>query len=272
MHNAVLKDLCLHRYNHWKLLVLCTNFSAEGFRYITCQPADEDASMQAMHPCMHGGSFDFMTNDSTALLHLVTFGCCRTRGNKKHLHFLLGKAFAGDVAINKCRHMCFGQQFVWVTDCYTLKFILSYDGWNPSILHLQMQFMCWDMIIEHRNDVCLTNADYFSMLSANLCFNSLLKEYIQQAHTLCCCSPAPTKMPIVPELQPYFHGPRINSPKSQLPPQGLTMHASVPTIPATAGLQHLQNCPSDASLNHQMLAMLHCAVSTIPTICKLQVC
>jgi hypothetical protein len=155
----------------------------------------------------------------------------------------LSKALAGVVAINKCRHMCFGQRFVWVTDCYALKFILSYNGWNPSNLHLQMQFMCWDMIIEHRNNACLTNADYFSRLGADLCFNPLLKEYVQQAHTLRCCSPAPTDMPIAPKFQPYFRGPCISSPKSQPPPLGLAMHAKVATIPATTGLQHLQNWP-----------------------------
>jgi hypothetical protein len=240
---SVLKDLCLRQYDHQKLLVLCTKYSAEGFGYVACQPADDNASMHAMHQCMHGSSFDFMTKDSTALLHPVTFGCCRMRGNKKRLHSHLGKAFAGDVAINKCHHMCFGQRFVWVTDCYALKFILSYDVRNPSILCLQLQFMCWDMIIKHRNDVCLTNVDCFSRLGADLCFDPLLKEYIQQAHALCCCSPVPNDMPIAPEFQPYFRGPRINSPKSQLPPQGLTMHANVATIPATAGLQHLQNLP-----------------------------
>jgi hypothetical protein len=81
MPEAVLKDLCLCGYNHWKLLVLCTYFSAEGFGYVACQPADNNASMQAMHQCMHGSSFDFMTKDSTALLHPVAFGCCRTRDN-----------------------------------------------------------------------------------------------------------------------------------------------------------------------------------------------
>jgi hypothetical protein len=134
MHQAVLKDPRLHWYDHQKLLILHINFSAKGFGYIACQPADNDASMQAMHKCMKGGSFNFMTKDSTALLHPVAFGCCCMRSNEKRLHSHLGKAFAGDVAINKCRHMRFGQQFVWVTDCYALKFILSYNGWNPSIL------------------------------------------------------------------------------------------------------------------------------------------
>jgi hypothetical protein len=223
---------------------------------------------------MHGGSFKFMTKDLTTLLHLVTFGCCHMRGNEKLLHSHLGKAFSGDVAINKCRLICFGQQFIWVTDCYALKFILLCDGRNPLILCLQMQFLCWDMIIKHRNNICLTDADYFSRLGANLCFDPLLKDYVQQAHTLHRRSPAPSKMPIAPEVQPFFCCPCINSPKSQPPLQGLAMHADVATIPATAGLQHLKigQCPLDASLNHWTPAMLHRAVSTIPKLCKLQVC
>jgi hypothetical protein len=138
MRKAVFKDPRLCRYDHRKLLVLCTNFSAEGFGYVAYQQADGNASMKAMHQCMHGGSFNFMTKDSTALLHPVAFSCRHTHGNENRLHSHLGKAFAGDVAINKCRHMCFGQRFVWVTDCYALKLFLSYNGWNPSILHLQM--------------------------------------------------------------------------------------------------------------------------------------
>jgi hypothetical protein len=74
MRKIVLKDLCLHQYDHWKLLVLCTNFSAEGFGYDACQPADNNASMQAIYHCMHSSSFNFMTKDSTALLHPVAFG------------------------------------------------------------------------------------------------------------------------------------------------------------------------------------------------------
>ncbi len=112
MRESVLKDLCLCQYDHWKLLVLHTNFFAEGFGYVACQPADDNASMHAMHQCMHDSSFNFMTQDSTALLHPVAFGCRRMRGNEKRLPSHLGKAFAGDVAINKCHHMCFSQRFV----------------------------------------------------------------------------------------------------------------------------------------------------------------
>jgi hypothetical protein len=49
--------------------------------------------------------------------------------------------------MNKFRHMCYGRCFVWVTDCYAVKFILSYDGANQAILHLQMRLMGWDVDI-----------------------------------------------------------------------------------------------------------------------------
>jgi hypothetical protein len=108
MQNAILSNPCLRWYDHCKLLVLRTNFSAKGFGYVACQPADNDPFLNAMHKCMQGGSFDFMTKDSTALLQPVAFGCCSTLGNKKSLHSHLGEAFLGDYAINKCHHMAFG--------------------------------------------------------------------------------------------------------------------------------------------------------------------
>jgi hypothetical protein len=58
------------------------------------------------------------------------------------LHSHLGKCFTGNYAINKMRHYVFGQKFVWVTDCYAVKFLLSYDCGNPAILRLQMCLMC----------------------------------------------------------------------------------------------------------------------------------
>jgi hypothetical protein len=134
MCHAILKDPCLQRYGHCKLLVFCIIFSSKGFGYVALQPADDNASLAAMHQNMQGGSFYFMTRDSTATLHTVAFGCRCMQGNKKRLHSPLGEAFALDYGINKCHHIAFGQRFVCVTNCYALKFILSYDGKNPAIL------------------------------------------------------------------------------------------------------------------------------------------
>jgi hypothetical protein len=104
--------------------------------------------------------FSFMTKDSVAVLHPVAFGAGRCRRNEVRLHSHLGEGFSGDWAMNKCRHMLFGQRFVWTTDCFAIKFILSYDGANPAILRLQMRLMCWDVNIAHQNDHYIADADY----------------------------------------------------------------------------------------------------------------
>ena len=58
--------------------------------------------------------------------------------------------------------MCFGQPFIWVTDCYAIKFILTYQGMNPTILRLQMQLICWAMEIVHQPDIFNVDTDYWS--------------------------------------------------------------------------------------------------------------
>jgi hypothetical protein len=52
-------------------------------------------------------------------------------------HSYIGEAKAGDYGINKLRHMLWGMQFTWITDCWAVRFILSYDGNNSAILRLQ---------------------------------------------------------------------------------------------------------------------------------------
>jgi hypothetical protein len=179
IRSAILANPGLKRYKHRLLLVLQTDFSKDGFGYVALQPGNDAESQLAMKHHMDGSKFEFMDKSSKGILHLLAFGCRCTRGNKKRPHSHLGEAFAGDYAINKCRHMCFGQRFTWVTDCYTLKFILSYNRRNSAILHLQMRFMCWDMDIEHRNNIHLTDADYWSRLGADICYDPLLKDYIE---------------------------------------------------------------------------------------------
>jgi hypothetical protein len=139
---TLLSDPCLKWYHHCLLLVLRTNFSTNGFGYVALQPGKDIKPWSAMTHCMDGGKFKFMDKSSKEILHPIAFGCRRTQGSKNHLHSHLGEAFSGNYAINKCCHMCLGQRFTWVTDCYALKFVLSYDGLNSAILCLQMQFMC----------------------------------------------------------------------------------------------------------------------------------
>jgi hypothetical protein len=109
---AILSNPCLKRFDHNRLIVLRTNFLSKGFGYVLCQPGNDAASTRAMNAYRSGSDFSFMTKESTAVLHPVAFGARRCRGNKVWLQSHLGEGFSGDWAMNKCRHMLFGQSFV----------------------------------------------------------------------------------------------------------------------------------------------------------------
>jgi hypothetical protein len=207
VRDAILSDPCLLRYNCARLVILRSDFSSLGFGYVVCQPATDEASEAAMKAYRAGSDFSFMTKESSAMVRSVAFGGRRCRGNEIRLHSHLGECFAGDWAINKNRRMLFGQRFVWVTDCYAARFILSYDGNNPAVLRLQMHLMCWDVDIVHRNDTHLIDADYWSRLGADICFDPLFKSYLDFDRGLRTRCPAPSSLPMKPEHMPYYRGP-----------------------------------------------------------------
>jgi hypothetical protein len=41
-----------------------------------------------------------------------------------------------------------------------------------------MHLMFWDVDIVHRHDIHLTDADYWSQLGADICFDPLFKSYL----------------------------------------------------------------------------------------------
>ena len=106
---------------------------------------------------------------------------------------------------------------MWVTDCYAIKFILSYEGGNPAILRLQMHLMCWNVDIVHQPDSKLIDADW-SRLGADINFDPLFSKYLQLTDQLRKSKPAPADLPIRPENMPYYGGPRIQPPTPTVAP------------------------------------------------------
>ncbi len=196
------------RFNHQRLIVLCTDLPCRGFGYVLCQPGKNKASTVAMNAYQSGADFSCMTKSSTAALHPVALFCAQhCHGNKVCLHSHLGKGFSGDYAMNKCHHYLFGQRFVLVTDCYAIKFILSYNSANHAILCLQMHLMGWDVNIVHRNDHYITDTDYWSCLGADLCFDPLFKTYLDIMQMLPIENPPLTLFPMKLENMPYYRKP-----------------------------------------------------------------
>jgi hypothetical protein len=179
---------------------------------VICQLANDIALTDAMNTYQSRSDFGFMTKTSWAVLHLVAFTASHCHGNEVRLQSHLDKRFSGDWAMNKCRHMLFGQRFVWVTHRYAICFILSSNGANHAIFCLQMRLMCWDDNIVHRNNSYIMIANYWLRLGADLCFDPLFKTYLDLRRSLCLKSPAPSSFPMKPENMLYYHGPHIMPP------------------------------------------------------------
>jgi hypothetical protein len=136
---------------------------------------------------------------------------------------------------------------VWVTDCYAIKFILSYEGGNPAILRLQMRLMCWDVDIVHRPDTELVDADYWSRLGVDIEFDPLFTEYLEFTRQICHSNPAPTDLPMRPENMPYYRGPRYQQPIQPESTNADTLHIqgllTDITVSSGWGNPHFENVP-----------------------------
>jgi hypothetical protein len=144
------------------------------------------------------------------------------------------------------RHYVSGQRFVWVTDCYTVKFLLSYEGGNPAILCLQMRLMCWDVNIIHRPDSHLVGADYWSRLGADIDFDLLFGDYLQYTMELRKLHAMPTDLPMRQENMPYYQGPLIQpQPPSDNNTKSLHIQSLLTDILTSSGNEstYLTNVP-----------------------------
>ena len=211
---AITSDPCIARFDHTKRPYLLTDFSKLGFGYNLCQPNDDKDSIAAMRREMEGGDCEFLTKDSKLLLRTTGFGSRKTRGRESSLHSHLGEGFCLDWAINKNRAKLWGVRFTAITDCYALRFILSYDGPNAVILRLQMRLMLWSMDLHHRNGKFLFSADYLSRLGADLCFDEMSRLYLSKTIDLRKLH-APVSGAMRPDNMPGYRAPRIRSGPTQ---------------------------------------------------------
>jgi hypothetical protein len=211
LHGLILCNSCLWRFDPRKITILRTEVLAKGFGYVVCQSNNDKTSLALASQFMSGNGFHFLTKKDGGALYFVAFGSRRARRNEKFLHSYLGEGFCGDWAMNKVRHVCYGRQFVWVTNCYAVKFILSYDGANQAILCLQMCLMGWDVDIVHRTNNYLADANYWSHLDADLQYDPFFQHYLHLVAELCKKHPPPTDLPMQAANMPYYWGPRIPS-------------------------------------------------------------
>ena len=228
MINAICSDPCIPRFDYEKRPYLLTDFSKKGFGWIILQPdSDHPASMEAMRREMSGGDCEFLLPKSTPRLWSTGFGLQTTQGRDSCLHFHLGEAFALDWAIHKNRAKLWGICFTVLTDYMALRFILTYNGWNPVLLRLQIRFQLWAMDLYHRPGDLIIIPDYFSRYIANLCFDDLARNYLNRTVNFCQFYPASSGT-MLPENMPGYRAYRIRSPMQTKPAVDAAIRASTP--------------------------------------------
>eukprot|EP00956_Cyclotella_meneghiniana_P013317 scaffold19184_cov46-Cyclotella_meneghiniana.AAC.7 len=150
-------------------------------------------------------------------LRPICMGSRKNKGYETRLHSHIGEACALDWACGVNRLYTWGSRFTSISDCYSLKFIMTYEGNNPVVLCIQMHLSLWAMDIVHRTRDFNVDA-YMSKLACNTQYDPLLKEYLMKAAALRHKYPPPDGE-MKPENMPGYRKPRSGSsesPASQL--------------------------------------------------------
>ena len=122
----------------------------------------------------------------------------------------------------------------------------------PAVLRLQMSLMCWNIDIVHWNNIHLTNANYWSLLGADICFDPLFKSYLDFDRGLREQFPAPTSLPMKPKNMPYYRGPCVTTTAD-------SSNSGVPSTAPTADVAHQSHCQfnMDEMIHHNCHGLSH---------------
>ena len=80
--------------------------------------------------------------------------------------------------------------------------------------------------IVHRSHFYLIDAEYWSQLGADLCFDPLLHDYIQRVANMRLHHPVPETMPMLSDNMPGHRGPRLPAEVMKTPPSIIDVHAT----------------------------------------------
>eukprot|EP00956_Cyclotella_meneghiniana_P028883 scaffold68484_cov41-Cyclotella_meneghiniana.AAC.5 len=195
LKHSIISDPCLTQYDPNLRIYLKTDFAQVGMGYVTTQPNKDPASLAAMHRENLGGECEFLRDPKNVgappLLRPISMGSRKNKGYELRLHSHLGEAFALDWAIGQNRLYCYAVRNTNISDCYSLKFVMTYEGNNSVVLGIQMRLMLWSMDIVHRTRDFNIDSDYMSKLAADTQFDPLLSKYLTYAAELRSKYPAP---------------------------------------------------------------------------------
>ena len=74
--------------------------------------------------------------------------------------------------------------------------------------------MCWNMKIVHRADIYNQDANYWSRIGEDLCYDPLMWIYLKLTQSIRCLNPPSSELPIPLQNMPYYCSPRVHVPGS----------------------------------------------------------
>ena len=132
-----------------------------------------------------------------------------------------------------------GSTFYRNNDCYSLKFVLTYEGNNPVILQVQMRLQLWAMDIVHRTSDFNVDSDYMSKLAQSTNFDPLLSKYLQSVALLRSKYPPPDD-DMTPETMPGYRKPHKSTDTSS-PDMDCIPSITINGVPLDAETQHVHS-------------------------------
>ena len=88
----------------------------------------------------------------------------KTHGNEKFYHSYVGEATCGHFAMLCECYYLWGKEFTWLTDCWGLHWILSYDGPNHTIHCWLIEFSTFSFHVFHHHAHLMIEGDTLSHL------------------------------------------------------------------------------------------------------------
>eukprot|EP00978_Attheya_sp_CCMP212_P030582 scaffold112851_cov35-Attheya_sp.AAC.1 len=165
----VLSDPILARPDYSKRFYIKTDWSSHGMGAVILQPNPNPTADDALQADEAGSpcTFDLTITGERLRLRPIAFISRLCTRVEQTYHSYVGEAATGIWGIEKFRHLLFGREFTWITDCSGLRqFFDGIDLPTHIIQRWRLQLLRYHFTIVHRPDHMMAEVDLLSRYNA----------------------------------------------------------------------------------------------------------
>ena len=170
----------LGRYNPDHPVFLKTDWSAHGMGWILMQPADDDASKEALVHLQETGECLFELDVGGARLQPIEYGSRACTDMERKFHSFVGESGAGRWAIGQNRQYLWGNHFYWMCDCKAVEEVLEYAGNIAMVQRWAQELLGYHFTVIHRKERMMIDVDALTRrfgepIATYVCIATILK-------------------------------------------------------------------------------------------------